>query len=113
MRIKPLIFDRVTLMTPQLIGERTLHSNDGRQIVVRLWSPEYTAASNDYECAFEITGANGRVERHAAGLDSFQALQLVLAMIGVEVSHIESALNVRFRFADSEDSGLPVPTTLS
>jgi hypothetical protein len=91
------------------IAERTLicAQNPRQNVVVKLAKPKLNARTKDYECAYQITGKGVHVNRWAAGLDSFQALQLALSMIGVEIGRIEKAFGLQFRFSDLQSSGFP------
>jgi len=75
------------------------------KITLTLDRPRFIRRTGDYECSFRIIGPGLKRARSAAGLDSFQALQLALSMIGAEISRIERESGTRLRFSDLPDSG--------
>jgi hypothetical protein len=83
------------------------------KITVRLDRPRLVRKTGDYECSFEILGSGLKRARSAAGLDSFQALQLALSMIGAEISRIERETGRQLRFSDLPDSGLVIRSPAS
>jgi hypothetical protein len=74
----------------EVIAQRTLtlrqRGKRSRKIVVRLGKPQvFTEGNPDYFCPFQILGLGGNEVRFAAGVDPFQALQLVLIKIAIDL----------------------------
>jgi len=95
--------------TTNVIAERVLACvPDPKQTLkVTLFEPVPGLEALDYECSFQLTGSGINLVRSAAGLDSFQALQLALVMIGAEIAQIERRSEHRFIFGDLDNSGFP------
>jgi hypothetical protein len=96
-------------MKSSIIAERTLEcSQDPRQnVIVKLARPKLNGKTKAYECTYQITGAALNLTRRAAGLDAFQAIQVALRMIGIEIEHIEKKSGLHLTFSDLTSSGFP------
>jgi hypothetical protein len=74
----------------EVIAERTFileqRGRRRKKIIVRLGKPQIFPEGNpDYFCPFQILGFGEDEVRCVAGVDAFQALQLVLTGIGIEL----------------------------
>jgi hypothetical protein len=97
-----------------VIANRTLTLRDGGreiEIPIRIHAPAQDGAG--WSCRFEIDWPEGTQAMAAAGLDSIQALQLALEMIGANLYtssyHRSGALVFD---APGDGYGFPVPASL-
>jgi hypothetical protein len=89
-----------------VIAERVLKSSRvENDIVVKIGAPQ-KSESADYRTPYQILGIGDENVRFAAGLDAVQSLQLVFKMIGADLSY-----GFRLRWAETDESGFPVPQT--
>lgn len=84
-----------------------------RQIVVRMGRPQPWANPHgeDYFCPFQIVGLGNEAVKYAAGVDAFQAVELGLRMIGIELAVLNRDVDGQLRWeCDGHgDLGFPVP----
>jgi hypothetical protein len=74
------------------------------EVTVLLGKPEQTPGFPDYYCPYQIKGAGSEKVGYTCGVDQFQALQLVLSMLAVEVEVLNKKLGGRLRW-DADDKG--------
>jgi len=95
----------------EVVATRTLVlARDGDAAVavtVLLGKPQ--AEGGDYYCPYQIKGAGDEKVRCAYGVDAFQALQLALSILGVELEVLNKELGGRLRWecGDKNDFGFP------
>jgi hypothetical protein len=95
----------------EVIATRTLVlERDGEPpaaATVLLGKPQ--ADGGDYYCPYQIKGAGDEKVRSAYGIDAFQALQLALSILGVELEVLNKELGRRLRWecAGKDDFGFP------
>ena len=77
------------------------------EVTVRIFAPRPGVAGANWECPYEITTVDGCIKRHAIGIDAVQSLQLVMPMVGAELSVWNRRLGGKLRWMDSEDLGFP------
>ena len=97
-----------------IIARRSLKTSEGgkdREVAIDIHAPE--PARVDWICRYEIDWPEGKVERHAGGIDSVQALFHALQMIGAEVNtsgrHRPGQLEW---LAKGRGYGFPVPNNI-
>ena len=91
----------------RFIAERKLTSatDPAKDVTVRIAEPHYDAAADNYQCVYRIVGPEIDIRRAAFGVDSVQALQCALVIIGAEISRIEQTIG-KLQFEDG-DHGFP------
>ncbi len=74
------------------------------EIVVLLGKPQQLPDHPDYYCPYQIRGAG--IERfwYSCGVDGFQALQLALSSLAVELDMLNKELGGKLRW-DCDDKG--------
>lgn len=101
----------------RVIATRRLSKiHNGGEVVVLIGEPKEYPGGGDYYCPYQITGLEDAAIRHAGGIDSIQALELALRMIGVDLYTSDDAQrgNIRWLGATSErDLGFPLPRSIS
>jgi Domain of unknown function (DUF6968) len=92
----------------ELIAVRTLDlvrdQGPPSDVVVSLGKPQQMPGHPDYFCPYQIRGAGSEKVKHSCGVDSFQALQLALSTLGVELEVLNKELGGRLRW-DCDDKG--------
>lgn len=93
-----------------VIAERVLdgeHNGKPCTVAVRVGKPflDTSREGSCWCCPYSITSPKGEHFFYAAGLDSLQALQLVISMIGAELASVYSDL--KLRWAGESDLGFP------
>lgn len=99
-----------------VIAAREFALSTGGSVVVRIGMPEKFPDSPDYYCPYEISGGGERRVRYASGIDSVQALQLALSMIGSDLYTSKQLQEGNMKWeggARERDLGFPVPKSLS
>lgn len=102
----------------EIIAERTLKILEGSASVdvpVRLFAPrrEVTGAGEHWECDIEIGWPGGTLKHYAGGLDSMQAVELAMKLIGVELYTSEAHESGRLIWTEqSLGYGFPVTSNL-
>jgi hypothetical protein len=83
-----------------VIATRTLVlERDGEppaQAKVLLGKPQ--AHGEEFYCPYQIKGAGDEKVRYAFGVDAFQALQLAISILGVEIEVLNKELGGRLRW---------------
>jgi len=81
------------------------------EVVVLLGKPEKFPDHTDYYCPYQITGFGREKVMAVGGIDAFQALQLALNIIGVELEVInrDSGGQLLWDADDKGDLGFPAP----
>src|SRR5688572_2148167 len=83
-KMKEIIAERKLILEDEIA--KTRHSV-GRTVLVQLGKPEKsTQPPFDFRCAVRILGIGDEKVRYAQGVDAFQALQLGLELIAIELS---------------------------
>lgn len=103
----------------QIIARRTIKTPDGKTLEVRMGAPQPfdkdVKDKHDSYCPIQIVGAfEGRVSR-IGGVDSFQALQLAMNIIGTELAVLNSnEYRGKLEWLDPGDPnlGFPMPDVL-
>lgn len=93
-----------------IIAERTFSAvnADGTesQLLVRLGTPERIPGSVDVYAPYQIKYRNKTRSWYAAGIDGFQALQLAMKMIAVELDSLRREYRVEILWHGDADTGL-------
>jgi hypothetical protein len=89
-----------------VIAARRLRSALG-EILVELCAPQ--AEGEDMRCAYRITGPRLSVASHAMGVDGFQAMDLALRKIGIELRMSEEFVAGPIRWLDRDEPGFLLP----
>jgi hypothetical protein len=82
-------------------------------VLVSLGKPQQVPGHSDYYCAYQITGAGLGKVKHSCGIDPFQALQLALSTLGVELEMLNKELGGRLRWECDDRGDLGFPTSPS
>src|SRR5215469_5456062 len=79
-----------------------------KEVIVRLGAPQQSAEPGGFFCPFEIVGlGDGKVKR-GFGTDAFQAVQLTLKMIGVDLHYYRQGYGPGFYLTNEvDDLGFP------
>jgi hypothetical protein len=91
---------------------RALESLFGK---VEVWMevPVIDAGGQDYRCRYRIKGPRTDRVAHAIGADAFQALQLAMERIGIDLFFSEEGQSGDLRWLDVPyDTGFPVPASI-
>jgi hypothetical protein len=100
----------------EVIAERTLTllGEDGPPlaVLVLLGKPQKLPDHSDYFCPYQIKGAGTQRVKYACGVDAFQALELALSTLGVELEVLNKELGGRLRWGCGEEGkfGFPPPS---
>ena len=98
----------------EIIARRELRFTDKegvkRTLVVLIGKPRASQDSDSHYCPFQISGLGSEEIKYAVGIDSVQALQLVMVMIGANLRFLEQELGggVNWEGSDKGDLGFPV-----
>jgi hypothetical protein len=102
----------LTLELGHAIAERAFTYVDpvsgATEISVKLGAPQQLSDSGSWCCPWQIAGVGDEKVRCAIGIDGFQALQLVMNMIGATL-HAQMKQGVKLHRLDGEDSDLGFP----
>jgi|SRR5271166_6181663 len=97
----------------EVIAVRTLHlANDPSQkVLVKMGKPQPlpNALGDDHYCPYQISGAGCERIFYGAGVDEFQALELGLKMIGVDLAVLNRKLDGQLRWECDEQGALGFP----
>jgi hypothetical protein len=97
----------------EIIAERKLTQlhDDGppTELVVLLGKPKQTPGYEDYYCPYQINGAGDRKVWYSCGIDAFQALQLTIRSIGVELEVLNKRLGGKLRWEGDDKGWLGIP----
>lgn len=96
----------------QVIATRVLTVDDdpGLEIVISLGQPRKAdTEQGDYVCPYQVTGVGSAKVRYAVGMDTLQAIQFAIEMIGADVSSINRKLGGKLSWLEPgyKDLGLP------
>jgi hypothetical protein len=98
----------------EIIATRTLtrlqDQGPPTEVLVSLGKPHLTPGYSDYYCAYQITGAGSERIMHSCVVDPFQARQLSLSTLGVELEVLNKDLGGRLRWDCDEKGDLGFPT---
>jgi len=64
----------------------------GREVLALLGKPKQLPDHSDYYCPYQIKGAGDERVRYSCGIDAFQALQLAIGTLGVELEVLNKEL---------------------
>lgn len=78
-------------------------------VLVLLGKPKQLPGHEDYYCPYQIKGAGSEKVRYAGGVDPFQALQLALSALGVELEVLNKELGGKLRWECGTKGGLGFP----
>jgi hypothetical protein len=89
--------------------ELSLDVDDGVEAVsVLIGKPEPISNSTAYRCPYQLRGAGLEEDvKYAEGVDAVQALQLVMYMIGAQLSYLNEQCGGRLRWSNEPDLGFP------
>jgi hypothetical protein len=98
----------------EVIATRTLlllrDSTAAEEVVVLLGKPQ---ASPDHEhfyyCPYQVKGVGEEKVKSIYGIDAFQALQLTLSILGVELEVLNKELGGKLRWDCDDEGGLGFP----
>ncbi|HKN26074.1 MAG TPA: hypothetical protein VJX72_14590 [Candidatus Acidoferrum sp.] len=99
----------------EIIAERTYRLlRDGHQaesVVVQLGKPVHFSNCTDFYCPYQITRPNSVKIMGIGGLDAFQALQLAINTLGVELEVIRRDSGGQLIWEGDEEGnlGFPIP----
>ena len=80
------------------------------EVLVSLGKPQPTPGHSDYYCPYQIKGAGSEKVKHSCGVDPFQALQLALSTLAVELEVLNKELGGRLRWECDDKGDLGFPT---
>jgi hypothetical protein len=80
------------------------------EVLVLLGKPQKLPDHSDYYCPYQIKGAGDEKVRYMCGIDTFQALQLALSILGVELEVLNKELGGRLRWECDDSGGLGFPS---
>ena len=100
----------------EIIAKRRLyiigHDKAAEEIILVLGKPQQFPDSGDYYCPYQITGLGSQKVKYGAGIDAFQAIQLTIEKIAIDLWSLNKELQGRLRWEGDEhgDLGFPPPT---
>lgn len=83
--------------------------NNCAAVFVLLGKPQQLPDHEDYYCPYQIKGAGDEKVSYACGVDSFQALQLALGTIAVELEVLNKDLGGKLEWDCDGKGGLGFP----
>ena len=98
-----------------IVAERilTVEGTPSVQITVLMGAPRIGAENGDYVCPVQILGIGDEKVWGVYGVDAFQAMQLGLEIIGVELYvKLNRKLDGKIRWNDQLDLGFPLPDSV-
>jgi hypothetical protein len=89
----------------------TLLLDDGppSEVLVLLGKPKQSPGYPDYYCPYQIKGAGDEKVRYRCGIDTFQALQLAIRALGVELEILNKDLGGKLEWEGDEMGWLGFP----
>lgn len=99
----------------EVIATRALTQQRGKgptsDVLVLLGKPQKLPDHTDYFCPYQIKGAGSERVKYTCGVDAFQALQLALSTLSVEIEVLNKELGGALRWDGDEggDLGFPAP----
>jgi hypothetical protein len=84
---------------------------DGSQeeILILIGKPQPSSDSIGFYCPFQITGVGTEKIKYAKGVDSVQALQSVMLLIGLDLEFLNETMGKRLRWDGDGEGGLGFP----
>ena len=79
------------------------------EVIVVLGKPQAGQDQHGFYCPYQIRGAGDEKVRAAHGVDAFQALQLALSILAVELDVLNKELGGRLRWECDDEGGLGFP----
>jgi hypothetical protein len=92
-----------------VIATRELTLGVGKKVTIKIGKPQRMPGHPSYFCAYQILGIENDNLRRAAGIDSVQALQLVLQKIGIDLYALNKANGGTLNWEAGEHSDLGFP----
>jgi hypothetical protein len=74
-----------------------------------LGKPKQLPDHSDYYCSYQIKGAGDEKVRYSCGIDAFQALQLAIRTLGVELEVLNKDLGGKLEWEGDEKGWLGFP----
>lgn len=84
-----------------------LHGETDTPLVVTIGKPKRFPEGSGYYCPYQIAGAGSERVQYTAGTDAIQSLQLVMQIIGVDLSAIARQFNGEIEWLGASDMGFP------
>jgi hypothetical protein len=79
------------------------------EVLALLGKPMQTPGHSDYYCPYQIKGAGDEKVRCICGIDTFQALQLAIRTLGVELEVLNKDLGGKLEWEGDEKGWLGFP----
>ena len=79
------------------------------EVTVVLGKPQAGQDQQEFYCPYQIRGAGDEKVRAAHGVDAFQALQLALSILAVELDVLNKELGGRLRWECDDEGGFGFP----
>ena len=96
----------MTEQMTEVVASRSLEwrGDDGsrKKVEVEIGKPAKWSNSNDMYCPFQILGIGPEKLRFAVGVDSAQALQLAMKILGAELGAIQSELHGKLLWTNGD-----------
>ena len=86
-----------------------LHDREQPSDVLLLGKPKKLPDHPDYYCPYQIKGAGDEKARYSCGIDAFQALQLAIRTLGVELEVLNKGLGGKLKWEGDEKGWLGFP----
>ena len=94
----------------EIIATRRLYFVDEvnvrRTVSVLIGKPQPSPNSRAYQCPFQIIGIGSQQTNLASGVDSIQALQSAMTLIGANLNHLNDELGGKLNWNDSVQGDL-------
>jgi hypothetical protein len=97
-----------TIATRKLLLLRERNSTE-EEVFVLLGKPQPLPDHKDFFCPYQVKGAGDEKVRVAYGIDGFQALQLALSILSVELEILNKELGGKLRWECDEKGWLGFP----
>jgi hypothetical protein len=101
----------------EVVATRTLSVIDGenrKEVKVLLGKPRKSSDGDDYACPVQIRGLGNEKIRSVVGVDAFQAIQLAMKYIAVELhAHAQTGEHIQWEGSNEGDLGFPAPGGVS
>jgi hypothetical protein len=97
-----------------VVATRQLDLSVDKTVTVLVGKPEKFPDADDYYCPYQILGLGNERVRRAGGVDSIQALELALKMIGTDLYTSKESQSGELTWSGGKkgDLGFPVPDVL-
>ena len=97
----------------EIIATRRLYfldeGNIKRTVSVFLGMPQQSPHSSGYHCPFQVIGIGSQQTQLAQGVDSIQALQSALVLIGVSLNHLNNEIGGKLAWEGGHKGELGFP----